>query len=167
MLRIGRLIAFVAAVLLGMALGQPALATVGVPDIECCSVAPSGARLFEDPANRAVAEYLEGLGQSVRPNPLEGVVGAGRQGDAIVCGVLHEFKSLQPGATSNTIRNSVNNSIRRGGQARNIVIDARGSGLSEADAIAGLVRLPGISRDRLDYVSAIGDDYFRGIGFGS
>jgi len=64
-------------------------------------------------------------------------------------------------------RNSVNNSIRRGGQARNIVIDARGSGLWEVDAIAGLARLRGISSGRLDYVSVIGDDFFRGTGFGS
>ena len=70
----------------------------------------------------------------------------GSLGKALICvrefesrhgavdGVLHEFKSLASGATSNTIRNSVNNSIKRGGQARNLVLDARGTGLARAEA---------------------------------
>lgn len=42
-MRIGRLIGFVAAVLLGLAgLGQPVLADVVAPVDECCSAAPSG-----------------------------------------------------------------------------------------------------------------------------
>jgi uncharacterized protein (DUF2345 family) len=76
---------------------------------------------------------LESLGRKVEKNPLEGAAGVGRQGDAFVDGVLHEFKSLEKGADSSTIRNVVNNSIKDGGQARNIVIDARGTGLSEED----------------------------------
>ncbi|HEY7415561.1 MAG TPA: hypothetical protein VH593_10240, partial [Ktedonobacteraceae bacterium] len=54
-----------------------------------------------------------------------------RTGDALVNGVPTEFKSLDPGATSDSVRNTVQRSIKRGGQARNIIIDARGSGLTE------------------------------------
>jgi hypothetical protein len=111
-------------------------------------------------AEQAIADYLTVLGRKVTPNTLQGVIGAGRQGDALIDGVLHEFKTLAPGATSSTIRNVVNNSIRRGGQARNIVIDARGSGLSEADALEGATRALGISRGRIDNISIIGDGYF-------
>jgi hypothetical protein len=64
----------------------------------------------------------------VSKNPLEGVPGAGRQGDAIVDGLKHEFKSLGQGADSNTIRNVINKSKNRGGQARDWVLDARNTG---------------------------------------
>jgi hypothetical protein len=126
----------------------------------------SGAKLFPDAKNRSIAEYLEALGTKVSPNPLEGVKGAGRQGDAIIDGLKHEFKTLDPGAMSNTVKNGVSASIKRGGQARNIVIDARGSGLIEAEAIRGLGRAQGISRGLLDNITIIGDDFFitRAIG---
>ena len=116
------------------------------------------------PGESSIANYLQGLGRNVRSNPREGVQGAGRQGDALVDGLLTEFKTLQSGASSNTIRNVVNNSIRRGGQARQIVIDARGSGLSSANARVGINRAFGISRNRVDYISVIGDDFFIGRG---
>jgi len=114
---------------------------------------------FTDSRERAVAEFLEGLGRKVEKNPLEGAVGAGRQGDAFVDGVLHEFKSLEKGADSSTIRNVVNNSVKNGGQARNIVIDARGTGLSEEEAIRGLARAAGISRGKLENITIVGDGY--------
>ena len=119
-----------------------------------------GAATFTDPAERALADYLEGLGRTVSKNPSEGVPGAGRQGDAFVDGVLHEFKALDPGAGSGTVKNVVNNSIRDGGQAREIVIDARGSGLSRAAAESGAGRALGISRGQLDGLTILGDDYF-------
>jgi Contact-dependent growth inhibition CdiA C-terminal domain len=96
----------------------------------------------------------------VEPNQLEGVAGAGRQGDAWVDGIKHEFKSLDPGATSETVRNSVNRSLKRGGQARNIVIDARGSGLSFAEAERGIARVRGAYAAKLDNLTIIGDDFF-------
>ena len=75
-------------------------------------------------------------------------------------GVQHEFKTLEPGATSATVKNSVNNSIRNGGQARNIVIDARDSGISESEANRGLERAAGIARNKVDNITVIGDDFF-------
>ena len=119
-----------------------------------------GASTFTDPKERAVADYLESLGRQVSKNPMEGVAGARRQGDAFVDGVLHEFKSLDPGAGPGTIKNVVNNSIRRGGQAREIVIDARGTGLGEAEAKQGAAKAFGISRGKVDGLTILGDDYF-------
>ena len=121
---------------------------------------PKGSSKFTNPAERAVAEYLESTGRTVTPNPLENQAGAGRQGDAIVDGVVHEFKTLQPGADSSRIKNVVNNSIRGAGQGRNIIIDARQSGLTVEEANAGISRAFGIARGKLDSISIIGDNYF-------
>jgi hypothetical protein len=107
----------------------------------------------------ALDDYLRGQGRTVEPNPLEGKPGVGRQGDRIVDGVKTEYKSLDPGATDSTVRNAVNNSIRRGGQARAIVIDARGSGLTEEAATQGLNRVSGITRGKLDRVEVVGEGY--------
>jgi hypothetical protein len=79
--------------------------------------------------------------------------------DVAVDGVKTELKALDPGATSATVRNSVNNSIRGGGQSRTIIIDVRGSGLSQSEAERGLSRVGGIARGKLDSVRIIGDGY--------
>lgn len=84
---------------------------------------------------------------------------SGRQADAEVDSVRHEFKSLDPGADSSTIRNDVNNALRSTGQARNVIINARGSGLTIADAQRGVARVRGISRGKLDTLRIIGDDF--------
>jgi hypothetical protein len=120
----------------------------------------SGAAGFSDPGERAIAKFLEARGRRVSKNLREGAPGAGRQGDAFVDDVLHEFKRLEPGAGPNTVKNSVNNSIRRGGQAREIVIDARGSGLTKEAAEQGAAKALGISRGKLDGLTIIGDGYF-------
>jgi hypothetical protein len=66
---------------------------------------------------------------------------------------------VDPGATASTIRNQVSNSIKGGGQAREIVIDARGSGLARAEAEQGAARALGLSRGKLDGFTIIGDGY--------
>jgi len=71
---------------------------------------------------------------------------------------------LQPNATANTIKNNVGSSIRGTGQARNIVIDARGSGLSKSNAMKGMDNAFKYSRRKLDNISVIGDKYFIGRG---
>jgi len=78
----------------------------------------------------------------------------------LVDGLKHEFKTLDPGAGSNTIRNIINKSKKRGGQARDWVIDARGSGLSEAEARRGLGRAVGAYGDKIDRITVIGDNYY-------
>lgn len=63
-------------------------------------------------------------------------------------------------AGSGTVKNVVNKSIRHEGQAREIVIDARGTGLSEDLAKRGAGRALGASRGKLDGLSILGDGYF-------
>ncbi len=121
--------------------------------------APKGGSF--SPKEQSIADAIkQKTGLEATPNPLEGVAGAGRQGDALIAGVKHEFKTLDPGATANTIKNVVNNSIRKGGQARNIVIDARGSGLTQEAASHGIAKALGISRGKIDNITIIGDDFF-------
>ena len=62
----------------------------------------------------------------------------GKQPDAFVDGQKTEFKTPDPGADSSTIRNDVNKSISRSGQARDIIFDARGTGLSKAESTRGI-----------------------------
>jgi hypothetical protein len=51
--------------------------------------------------------------------------------------------------------------LRTGGnrQTRNAVIDARGTGLSETNALRGLGRAGGISRGSIDNITIIGNDF--------
>jgi hypothetical protein len=74
-------------------------------------------------------------------------------------GIQTEFKVLFKNATSATVRNSINNSIRRGGQARHIILYAVGYGLVEAEAVRGLARARSITRGRVDSVRIIGDGF--------
>ena len=110
----------------------------------------------------AIKEYLENrFGMKVEKNPLEGVQGFGRQGDAFVNGVKTEFKTIMKlNPDSNTIRHIVDESISGTGQARVIIIDARGSGLSAEEALRGIRRAMGIGRGKLDGVWIIGDNFF-------
>jgi len=119
----------------------------------------SNAEKREDSKNARIDEYLKEQGRETRPNEQEGMPGAGRQGDRYVDGVKTEYKTLDPGAGSNTVKNVVNNSIRSGGQARNIIIDARGSGLSQEEAVRGINRAMGISGGKVDTIEIIGDGY--------
>jgi hypothetical protein len=69
-----------------------------------------------------------------------------------------EFKTPRPGADSATISIEVKESIKGGGQARDI-IDARGTGMTEGEAERGLARVSGIARGRLDTVRIVGDGF--------
>jgi len=111
---------------------------------------------------RSIAQYLENKGRTVAANELHGIPGAGRQGDAFVVGIKTEFKTLDVEAVPNTIKNSVNQSIKFGGQARNFVIDARNTSLTKEEAEQGVFKALGISRGKVDYIEVIGIDYFFG-----
>jgi hypothetical protein len=115
------------------------------------------------PVDRTIA-FLRSLGRSVVKNPLEGVAGAGRQGDVFVDGVKTEIKNLDPGAANRTVLNVLNESRRNGGQAREIFIDARGSGLTKGEAETGLGRAFGLERIRksFDRITILGEDFFFG-----
>ncbi|GHO49882.1 hypothetical protein [Ktedonospora formicarum] len=84
-----------------------------------------------------------------------------RTPDALVDGVPTEFKSLEPGATSNSVKDAITASIKGGGQARNIIVDARGSGLTldEAQRAFNRLRHPTITRGRVDSIRIIGNGF--------
>jgi hypothetical protein len=111
-----------------------------------------------NPQERRIAEVLIGEGKDVKAL-LESTIPNERSADALVAGRPTEFKSLALGAGSTTIRNTINQSIKGGGQAREIIIDARGSGLTRLEAERGLNRVAGIARGKLDSVRILGDGY--------
>jgi len=113
---------------------------------------------FDPVRERPMAEHLAGEGRTVERMPRSGT---GRGGDALVDGVPSEFKKLDPGATSSTIKTQVSHSLKRGGQARDMYIDARGSGLTKAEAEHALRRIghPDIHRGKLDNVTIVGDGF--------
>lgn len=81
---------------------------------------------------KAIAIKLKGEGKNVKSLAEENEKGV-RNADATVDGKKTEFKTPRPGATSGTIKGEVNDSIRGPGQARDIVIDAEHSGLTQAE----------------------------------
>jgi len=105
---------------------------------------------------KRIADKLTEEGKNVKAKKETEI---GRTGDAEVDGVKTEFKTLDPGANSATVKNSINNSIRRGGQARDIIIDARNSGLTPEEAARGLARSKAITRGKVDSVRIIGDGF--------
>jgi Contact-dependent growth inhibition CdiA C-terminal domain len=107
---------------------------------------------------KKLADYLKDQGHDVKALREDHSL-PGRKADSEMDGKRTEFKYVDPGASSGTIRNSVNASVKGGGQARDIIIDARGSGLSEAEARRGLARAGGITRGRVDSVRIVGDGF--------
>ncbi len=105
---------------------------------------------------RRVAELLSAEGTNVKAVP---VAPSRRTADATVDGRRVEFKTPDPGATNGTIVNEVQQSIRRGGQARDIIVDARRSGIGEAEAKLALDRISGVTRGKLDSVRIVGDGF--------
>jgi hypothetical protein len=87
----------------------------------------------------------------------------GRKADALVDGVRTEFKRANPPkgkvTTSDSVRNAINDSLRGKVQARQIIYDARDSGLTREEAERALRRIAGITRGKLDSVRIIGDGF--------
>ena len=110
------------------------------------------------PRERKVAEVLAAEGKAVQAIP-ESLIPGQRSADALVNGAQVEFKSLAPGANNGTVKNAINASIKRGGQARNFVIDARGSGLTHREAERALNRIQGIARGKIARIRILGDNY--------
>lgn len=81
----------------------------------------------------------------------------GRKPDAAVDYVWTEFKSLDPGASSTTVKASLTSAK---GQAGHAIIDGRGSDLDREEADRGIRRFLGTPyAHRLDAIRIIGDDY--------
>jgi len=124
------------------------------------------------PREQATVDFLQERGLHVSRNRLEGAVQefvplsnqGGRQGDIFLNGVLTEIKSLDSGAVSGTIKNVLNESRRGGGQARQIIIDARGTGLTQGVAQSGINRSLGVDKikESFDNIILIGDDFLLG-----
>jgi uncharacterized protein YukE len=112
------------------------------------------AKTFND-RELKIAEDLKSEGKDVTAIPESKVPGV-RTPDAEVDGVPTEFKSLDSGAGSNTVKNQLGSAQ---GQAPNAIIDARGSGLSESDAQLGLRRYLGANPGKMTYIRIIGDGY--------
>lgn len=119
----------------------------------------SKAQLREEENNARIDGYLKERGHDVQANPKEGQPDAGRQGDRFVDGVKTEYKTLDPGAGANTIRNNIRRSLDNGGQARNFVIWSRGSGLTQEGALQGIQNAFNSFRGRVDSIRVIGDGF--------
>jgi hypothetical protein len=114
------------------------------------------ARVFQ-PAERAVAEVLALRGATVTALAEDHSLRQ-RQPDALVDGRVTEFKNIRPGATDATIKNQLRAAQ---GQAPNVVIDARNSGLDENAAALGARRFLGSpwAQDRYTTILILGDGY--------
>jgi hypothetical protein len=110
------------------------------------------------PRERRVADHLAGEGHAVVAVH-DGYGREGRKPDAAVDVIPTEFKCLDPGASDRTVKATLTSAK---GQAREVVIDGRGSGLASEDADLGVRRFLGTPyADRLDAIRIIGDDYER------
>lgn len=76
--------------------------------------------------------------------------------DAYVDGEPTEFKTLDPGATHQTVNDCLG---RARNQAPNVVVDGRGSGLTEHDARRGLARFVGAHAGRARSIRVLGDGF--------
>jgi Contact-dependent growth inhibition CdiA C-terminal domain len=109
------------------------------------------ARRFSE-LEHSIAEILHSEGSQVTAV----AESSDRTPSALVDGRHAAFKALGPGATDQTVRNALN-SVK--GQAGNIVVGARGSGLTEAEAVAGLKHFLGTHPAGVSQVRIIGDGF--------
>lgn len=125
-------------------------------DLHGPGVVDEQARRFP-PAERRIAVTLAEGGAVVVALPEDPAVRE-RKPDAMVDDRVTEFKSLRPGATDSTVTNQLLNAR---GQAPNVVIDARDSGLSEQAALLGIARFNGSQwrRGGFDSIQILGDDF--------
>lgn len=112
------------------------------------------------PRERATAEALAAAGAAVIALP-EDSSSKQRQPDALVDGRVTEFKSIEPGGSDASIKNQLDTAR---GQAPNVVVDARGSGVDEDAADLGIRRFLGNpwGRDHFASILIIGDGYVLG-----
>jgi hypothetical protein len=99
---------------------------------------------------RAIVELLAGEGHEVRAAP----TAVHPTPDAYVDARPMEWKSLGTGATMVTVRNA---SGREKKQATDVFIDARGCGLSRAQAQRGVDRFVASPYNRLAAIRVVGD----------
>jgi hypothetical protein len=112
------------------------------------------------PRERATAEALAAAGATVIALPEDPGLRQ-RQPDALVDGRVSEFKGIEPGGSDASIKNQLDAAR---GQAPNVVVDARGSGVDEDAAALGMRRFLGNpwGRDHFASILIIGDGYVLG-----
>src|SRR5262249_21602026 len=122
-------------------------------------VSDKHSRVFES-TERAIAEALALRGATVTALAEDHSLRQ-RQPDALVDGRVTEFKSIRPGASDATLKNQLRAAQ---GQAPNVVIDARSSGLDENSASLGLRRFLGSpwAQGRYTTILILDDDYLIG-----
>jgi hypothetical protein len=112
---------------------------------------------------RTIAHYLENRGRHVLKNLDEGAKGAGRQGDIFMDGLKTELKTLSPGGSQDALVERALEQLHRvrrgGGQATHVVIDARGTELTEWSANKVIARWFGKS-EATETIEIIGDRFF-------
>lgn len=110
-------------------------------------------------AEQKIADRLAAEGhdvKAVKPSNEPGV----RRPDATVDGTPTEFKTVKaPEPTSTKILRMLDDSARRGGQAREIVIDAEGTSLTKEAALEGMRRFQGLGKDAYDKIVVWGDGW--------
>ncbi len=117
-----------------------------------------------DDNERSLANYLREESRSVRALAEDPM---GRNADALISQEpdKSEFKTFDPGADSTRVRNRVLDSLKKGGQGRQIVIDARRSGLTYEEAVRSGFRVAGLLKthdgflERLDELRIVGAGY--------
>lgn len=102
------------------------------------------------PQERKIADRLADDGHDVAAADESG---PGRHFDAFVDGRPTEFKTVDPGGTSATIKNELDKSAKAGGQARDVIIDAEASGMSEEEARLGIARFLGNKKNAYDSIT--------------
>ncbi len=114
------------------------------------------ARAFE-PHERRTADSLAREGAAVIALFEDHSAKHAKNTDALVDGVPTEFKSVDPGASDATVKSALKYAKD---QARHTIIDARDSGLPEADAHRGIRRFLGTPEAHAtDTIRIIADDY--------
>uniref|UniRef100_UPI003F494294 CdiA C-terminal domain-containing protein n=1 Tax=Pseudonocardia sp. CA-138482 TaxID=3240023 RepID=UPI003F494294 len=107
------------------------------------------------PEERRIAETLADEGKNVKALREENDV---RTPDTEVDGKRTEFKTLN-GKGDNTVKNTLDKSAKGGGQARDIVLDARDVELTKDAAELGIARHVGNNPGRYDSIRVMGRDY--------
>jgi hypothetical protein len=110
---------------------------------------PNG--LFTD-AERRLAHDLVAEGHVVEALPTATI----RRADARLCGTEVEFKTLRPGASAATVKHALK---RAKGQAPQVILDARHSGLEPSEADRGVRAHLGTPYRKVEVLRIIGDGF--------
>jgi hypothetical protein len=122
------------------------------------------------PNEKPTAELLKGEGYDVKALEIINAKGV-RNPDSLVTDlqtgkqtkvefkILEGLKTNSEASDSNSVVRSIQDSLKRGGQARDIILNARESGLTEEEALRSFKRVSGIERGKLDSLRIVGDGF--------